>query len=111
MTKGDQFILKDGSRVEVKRVAADHSWADVKVTQPGGASWSKRQPLRGGRLPYEGALNLALWDSDGLPNYDTWVALVNELDMVMVELYEWRETCKREAWVYEKSAKHEDSER
>jgi hypothetical protein len=106
MTKGDQFLLTDGSRVEVKRVAVDHAWADVKVTQPGGASWSKRQPLADGRLPYEGAIDLSLWEGDALPDYEAWVAMVHELDMTIVELEGWRDTCKREAWVYEKMAKH-----
>lgn len=111
MTKGDQFILDDGSRVEVKRVAADHSWADVKVTRPDGISWIKRQPLNGGRLPYDGAMDLSLWEDDGMPDYDTWAIIVNELDMVLAELYQWRDTCKREAWIYEKVAKHENSEK
>jgi plasmid maintenance system antidote protein VapI len=40
--KGDRFTAM-GADVEVLRVST--SWADIKVTQPHGASWTKRQPL------------------------------------------------------------------
>jgi hypothetical protein len=40
--KGDRFTAM-GADVEVLRVG--RSWADVKVTQPHGAHWNKRQPL------------------------------------------------------------------
>src|SRR3954467_2412383 len=110
MTKGEQYVLQDGTMIEVKRVAVDHAWADVKVTQPGGASWSKRQPLSGGRLPYDGVKNLSIWEGDSLPDYDDWFSFVNALDMTTTEITGWIETCKREAWVHEKVAKHEDRE-
>lgn len=109
MTKGDQYVLKDGTRIEVKRVASDHSWADIKVTQRSGASWSKRQPLRDGELPFEDRINLSIWEGDGLPDtYEEWASLTNRLGMVLPEISEWLVACKREAWVHEKSARYDD---
>lgn len=44
LRKGDRFwVVGAGAEVEVLRVSKD--WADVKVSQPHGASWTKRQPL------------------------------------------------------------------
>jgi plasmid maintenance system antidote protein VapI len=40
--KGDRFAAM-GAVAEVLRAGA--KWADIKVTQPHGASWTKRQPL------------------------------------------------------------------
>jgi plasmid maintenance system antidote protein VapI len=40
--KGDRFRAP-GGEVEVLRVGK--TWVDIKVQQPGGASWTKRQPL------------------------------------------------------------------
>ena len=40
--KGDRFAAM-GCVAEVRRVGK--TWADIHVTQTGGASWSKRQPL------------------------------------------------------------------
>ena len=42
--KGDRFRAM-GAEVEVRRVGGDKTWADIKVTQPHGATWTKRQPL------------------------------------------------------------------
>lgn len=52
---GDVYITEPvevGARVQIRRVARDNSWADIRVTDLRGASWTKRQPLRDGRLPY-----------------------------------------------------------
>jgi len=111
MTKGETYVTDDGMRIDVTRVAADHSWADITVTQRGGASWNKRQPLQDGELPYK-AHNLSIWEGDGLPDYDDWTYLADDsLGMTMSELRGWLDSCKREAWVHEKCAKHEDPER
>jgi len=40
--KGDHFLAM-GADVEVRRVSTE--WADIKVTQPTGGTWTKRQPL------------------------------------------------------------------
>lgn len=50
---GDVFFAPDGTRITINRCARDGSWADITVTQPHGASWRKRQPLRAGRLPFD----------------------------------------------------------
>jgi hypothetical protein len=45
--KGDRFTAM-GADVEVTRVGTNRSgagWADIRVTQPHGASWTKRQAL------------------------------------------------------------------
>lgn len=107
MTKGEQYVLDDGTRIEVKRVAADSAWADLSLTQTGGASWSKRQPLRDGELPYDNVRNLSVWDGDGLPGYNDWRTFISVLDMTTVEIEGWIDSTKREAWIREKTAKHE----
>lgn len=48
--RGDQYVTDDGTRIAVTRVSTD--WADVVVTQPHGATWRKRQPLRDGRFRF-----------------------------------------------------------
>lgn len=42
--KGDQFAWM-GTKLTVRSVARDGSYANVLVQQQGGASWTKRQPL------------------------------------------------------------------
>lgn len=44
VVKGDRYRAM-GAQVEVRRVDKQGRWADVKVTQYNGASWTKRQPL------------------------------------------------------------------
>ena len=51
MKKGDVFVTPDGDRIEVRRCG--YGWADIKVTQPHGANWTKRQPLVNGEFAYE----------------------------------------------------------
>ena len=42
--RGD--IFKDGdNRITIARVSRKGLWADIRVEQPHGASWTKRQPL------------------------------------------------------------------
>jgi hypothetical protein len=48
---GDVYACDIGT-VVIRRMARDLSWADIKVVQPHGASWTKRQPLRAGQLPF-----------------------------------------------------------
>jgi len=48
--KGDRFEVRyphpmAPDYIEVLRVAKGGDWADVRVRQPTGFSWSKRQPL------------------------------------------------------------------
>lgn len=46
---GETYETPDATcRIWVRRVASTGAWADVVVTQPNGASWKKRQPLRDG---------------------------------------------------------------
>ena len=52
MKKGDVFVEPDGTRIEVRRVQAESEWADIKVIQPHGAFWTKRQPLVDGRFVF-----------------------------------------------------------
>lgn len=49
---GDVFTSAEGFTIVVRRTARDLSWADIKVVQPNGATWTKRQSLRNGQLPY-----------------------------------------------------------
>lgn len=50
---GDVYITAaESARVQVRRVARDGTWADIRVTTREGASWTKRQPLNDGRMPY-----------------------------------------------------------
>ena len=51
MKKGDIFVTPDGDLIEVRRCG--YGWADIKVTQPHGASWTKRQPLVNGELSFK----------------------------------------------------------
>lgn len=47
--------VDSGLLVAVRRVARDRSWADVEVHDPNRPTvlaWRKRQPLRGGQLPF-----------------------------------------------------------
>lgn len=55
--------------------------------------------------------DLSIWEGDGLPDYDTWEAMVADFDLTMPEIEGWLEACKREAWVREKVAKYEDRDR
>jgi len=51
--------VDSGLLVAVRRVARDRSWADVEVHDPASPSvlaWRKRQPLRGGQLPFAAEL-------------------------------------------------------
>lgn len=50
--KGVTFYDGHDNRIRVYRVAKDRTWADIHVTQPNGAFWSKRQPLNNGRFPF-----------------------------------------------------------
>jgi hypothetical protein len=43
--KGDCYMATETNHVQVMRVAKDETWADIRVTQPSGYSWTKRQPL------------------------------------------------------------------
>jgi hypothetical protein len=45
MKKGDVFTTPYGDTIEVRRVHSLNEWADIKVTQTHGATWTKRQPL------------------------------------------------------------------
>ena len=55
--------------------------------------------------------DLTIWEGDGLPSYDDWVDLTDELNMTGPELDAWLDGCKREAWVREKMSKYpNDSE-
>jgi hypothetical protein len=54
--------------------------------------------------------DLSLWEGDGLPDYEDWLLLTDELGMVGPELEEWLRACKREAWVHEHLAKYENKE-
>jgi hypothetical protein len=45
-----------GLIIDVRRIAADESWADVTITDPGGVSWTKRQRLTHGELPFAAEL-------------------------------------------------------
>lgn len=59
MKKGDVFVTPDGDTIEVRRVS--YAWADIKVTQPHGASWTKRQPVNdNSEFPFAAALKEAL---------------------------------------------------
>jgi hypothetical protein len=49
---GDVFVNEDNTRIVITRVARDNTWADIRVVQPHGAEWRKRQPLHDGRLPF-----------------------------------------------------------
>lgn len=42
---GQTYETPGGDRVHVIRVARNGQWADTRVTQPDGATWTKRQPL------------------------------------------------------------------
>jgi hypothetical protein len=52
MKKGDVFVTPYGDTIEVRRVSVMR-WADIKVTQPHGASWTKRQPLVDGQFKFD----------------------------------------------------------
>jgi hypothetical protein len=47
-----RYRTDQGLVIDVNRVAHDESWADVTVTDPGGSSWTKRQRLAHGELPF-----------------------------------------------------------
>jgi hypothetical protein len=47
---GETYETIDGMRVHVRRVSRDGAWADIVVSQPSGARWTKRQPLSNGVL-------------------------------------------------------------
>src|SRR4051812_27845055 len=52
---GDLYTAPDfaDAQIRVMRVARDGSWADIRVTPLSGArSWTKRQQLQDGQLPY-----------------------------------------------------------
>jgi len=52
-------VVDSGLLVAVRRVARDRSWADVEVhdpNRPKALAWRKRQPLRGGQLPFAAEL-------------------------------------------------------
>ena len=57
MKKGDVFKTPYGDTIEVFRTAKDDSWADIMVTQPHGAWWTKRQPLVDGKFKFAASLN------------------------------------------------------
>jgi len=64
---GDVFITDaEAARVQVRRVARDGSWADIRVTTRQGATWTKRQPLTDGRMPYL-VRDLGELIADGVP--------------------------------------------
>ena len=52
MKRGDVFTTTYGDRIEVLRVHSASLWADIRVTQPHGASWTKRQPLVDGKFRF-----------------------------------------------------------
>lgn len=52
--------------------------------------------------------DLSLWDGDGLPEYDEWRDIVNDLDMTTPEIEAWIGACKQEAWVRERMARYTD---
>lgn len=44
MNRGDAYVTPDGDRIVVTRVGrADPTWADIRVVQANGATWTKRQ--------------------------------------------------------------------
>ena len=51
MKKGDVFVTPYGDLIQVRRCG--EGWADIKVTQPHGANWTKRQPLVNGEFVFE----------------------------------------------------------
>lgn len=54
MKRGDTFHApKFNQAIIVQRVAADGTWADIRIITSSGDSWTKRQPLRGGFFPFE----------------------------------------------------------
>ena len=63
MKKGDVFTTPDGTTIEVLRaqdlrsVPGLQQWADIRVTQPHGAWWTKRQPLVDGKFKFAASLN------------------------------------------------------
>ena len=56
MKKGDVYMTLDGDTIEVRRVHSLNEWADIKVTQPHGANWTKRQPLVDGDFKFDAFL-------------------------------------------------------
>ena len=56
MNKGDVFKTPTGDTIEVRRVQRESEWADIKVTQPHGANWTKRQPLVDGEFVFAATL-------------------------------------------------------
>jgi hypothetical protein len=54
--------------------------------------------------------NLAIWEGDGLPEYDEWRDMVLAFDLTDPELEGWLEACKTEAWVRERMARHTEGE-
>ena len=42
--RGDRYEWH-GVDIGITRVAADGTWADITVSPPSGAGWTKRQPL------------------------------------------------------------------
>ncbi len=47
-----RYQTKMGLIIEVRRLASDLAWADITVTDQNGVSWTKRQRLREGELPF-----------------------------------------------------------
>ena len=54
MKKGERYWEPDGTLIEVRRVCAKQPlWADIRVTQTNGATWTKRQPLVNGAFTFD----------------------------------------------------------
>ena len=52
LARGDKFYATESDTyVIIRRVAWDQAWADIRVIAYDG-TWTKRQPLREGHLPF-----------------------------------------------------------